>query len=58
MAPFADKIGWRSVFDVDRVMVCEDLSLAERVSVRPFGLFTMMRFAKSMSAAEHPVAAE
>ncbi len=58
MAPFADKIGWRSVFDVDRVMVCEDLSLAERISVRPFGLFTMMRFAKSMTAAEQRVAAE
>lgn len=58
MAPFADKIGWRSVFDVDRVMVCDDLSLAERISVRPFGLFTMMRFAKSLAAVEQPVAAE
>ena len=23
MAPFADKLGWRPVFDVDRVLVCE-----------------------------------
>ena len=25
MAPFGDKLGWRPVFDVDRVMVCDDL---------------------------------
>ncbi len=50
MAPFADKIGWRSVFDVNRVMVCEDLRLAERRAMRPFGLFTMMRFHKLENA--------
>jgi phosphatidylethanolamine/phosphatidyl-N-methylethanolamine N-methyltransferase len=58
MAPFADKIGWRSVFDVDRVMVCDDLRLAERVSLRPLGLFTMMRFSKLVAAVAQPVAAE
>jgi phosphatidylethanolamine/phosphatidyl-N-methylethanolamine N-methyltransferase len=58
MAPFADKIGWRSVFDVDRVMVCENLTLSERVAVRPFGLFTMMRFAKSHVDVRQAVAAE
>lgn len=47
MAPFADKIGWRPVFDLDRVMVCEDLTLVERKALRPFGLFTMLRFRKS-----------
>src|SRR5262247_1066997 len=46
MAPFADKLGWRPVFDVARVMVCEDLTLIERRPLRPFGLFTMMRFRK------------
>jgi phosphatidylethanolamine/phosphatidyl-N-methylethanolamine N-methyltransferase len=46
MAPFADKIGWRSVFDVSRVTVCDELELVERKSLRPFGLFTMLRFAK------------
>lgn len=58
MAPFADKIGWRSVFDVDRVMVCENLRLVERKSVRPFGLFTMMRFNKLIDEMARPVAAE
>ena len=52
MAPFADKIGWRSVFDVSRVTVCDDLELVQRKSLRPLGLFTMLRFAKANAAAE------
>jgi phosphatidylethanolamine/phosphatidyl-N-methylethanolamine N-methyltransferase len=52
MAPFADKIGWRSVFDVSRVTVCDDLQLVQRKSLRPLGLFTMLRFAKANAAAE------
>jgi phosphatidylethanolamine/phosphatidyl-N-methylethanolamine N-methyltransferase len=51
MAPFADKIGWRSVFDVSRVTVCDDLELVQRKSLRPLGLFTMLRFAKADAAA-------
>jgi phosphatidylethanolamine/phosphatidyl-N-methylethanolamine N-methyltransferase len=47
MAPFADKLGWRPVFDVERVMGCGDLELIERRGLRPFGLFTMMRFRKA-----------
>ena len=46
LAPFADLIGWRPVFDIDQVLMCEDLRLAERRSLRPFGLFTMLRFVK------------
>jgi phosphatidylethanolamine/phosphatidyl-N-methylethanolamine N-methyltransferase len=47
MAPFADKLGWRPVFDVDRVMVAPELKLVESRALRPMGLFTMMRFAKT-----------
>jgi phosphatidylethanolamine/phosphatidyl-N-methylethanolamine N-methyltransferase len=50
MAPFADKLGWRPVFDVDQVMVCEDLQLVEKRGLRPMGLFTMMRFKKASEA--------
>jgi phosphatidylethanolamine/phosphatidyl-N-methylethanolamine N-methyltransferase len=50
MAPFADKLGWRPVFEVDRVMVCEDLQLMEKRGLRPMGLFTMMRFRKAREA--------
>jgi phosphatidylethanolamine/phosphatidyl-N-methylethanolamine N-methyltransferase len=58
MAPFADMIGWRSVFDVSRVTVCDDLDLVERKSLRPFGLFTMLRFAKRDTGSRRAVAAE
>ena len=58
MAPFADKIGWRSVFDISRVTVCDDLELVERKALRPWGLFTMLRFAKRDDAARRPLAAE
>jgi phosphatidylethanolamine/phosphatidyl-N-methylethanolamine N-methyltransferase len=50
MAPFGDKLGWRPVFDVDRVMVCPELKLLEQRSLRPWGIFTMMRFRKAMPA--------
>lgn len=58
MAPFADRLGWRPVFDVARVMVCDDLALVEQRSLRPLGLFTMMRFTKSRDATTRPIAAE
>lgn len=58
MAPFADLVGWHSVFDVSRVMVCDDLKLVERQSLRPWGLFTMMRFRKEAVMAQAPIAAE
>jgi phosphatidylethanolamine/phosphatidyl-N-methylethanolamine N-methyltransferase len=47
LAPFADFIGWRPVFELDRVMVCDRLRLVERRSLKPFGLFTMLRFVKA-----------
>ena len=46
MAPFGDKLGWHPVFDVDRVMVCPELKLVEKHGLRPWGIFTMMRFRK------------
>jgi phosphatidylethanolamine/phosphatidyl-N-methylethanolamine N-methyltransferase len=50
MAPFADMLGWRPVFDVERVLVCDDLTLMEKRGLRPWGLFTMMRFRKLRQA--------
>ena len=47
MAPFADMLGWHPVFDVDRVLVCDDLQLIDKRGLRPLGLFTMMRFRKA-----------
>ena len=46
LAPLATSIGWHAVFTLDRILVCEDLRLAERRTLWPFGLFTMLRFVK------------
>lgn len=53
MAPFADKLGWRPVFDLDRVMVCPNLKIVDRRALRPWGLFTMLRFEKTSEAASN-----
>ena len=50
MAPFGDKLGWHPVFDVDRVMVCDDLKLVDKRGMRPMGIFTLMRFQKLAQA--------
>lgn len=47
MAPFAEIIGWRPVFDVSRVMGCNDLQMVQRQALRPWGIFTLMRFRRS-----------
>ncbi len=58
MAPFAEVIGWRPVFDQSRVMVCDNLTLSECRALRPWGIFTMMRFKKSVEEGQRPIAAE
>lgn len=50
MAPFAEVLGWRPVFDVSRVMVCDDLELVGSDQLKPMGIFTMMRFQKQAAA--------
>jgi phosphatidylethanolamine/phosphatidyl-N-methylethanolamine N-methyltransferase len=50
MAPFGDKLGWHPVFDTDRVMICPELQLTEKRALRPWGIFTMMRFRKAHTA--------
>ena len=46
MAPLADQLGWHPVFPVETVLVREDLRMTESHSLRPFGIFTMLRFVK------------
>ena len=58
MAPFADIFGWHPLFDRDRVMICDDLELVEATALKPAGLFTMMRFAKSKTPSGQAIAAE
>ncbi len=51
LAPLGALLGWRPVFPIDRVMRCKELRLAERRALRPFGLFTMLRFVKQAEIA-------
>ncbi len=51
MAPFGDKLGWRPLFETSRVTVCDNLKVMETQALRPFGLFTMMRFVKTSAEA-------
>lgn len=46
LAPLAQTLGWRPVFPIDRVLGVEGMRLTETFSLRPFGLFTMVRFIK------------
>ena len=46
MGRFGEKLGWRPEFPVDTLMVCDRLKLVETLPMRPFGLFTIMRFVK------------
>ena len=47
MARFAEDLGWRPEFPKEAVMVCDELEVEEEVPLKPFGLFTMLRFRKS-----------
>lgn len=46
MAPFAERLGWRPEFGIDNVLTQDSLRLVEERPMRPFGLFTMLRFVK------------
>ena len=46
MASFKSTGLWNPEFPVDRVMICDELELRESQSIHPFGLFTLLSFAK------------
>ncbi|MDX2158670.1 MAG: class I SAM-dependent methyltransferase [Hyphomicrobiaceae bacterium] len=46
MAPFATRLGWHPVFDLERIFVCDDLRETDRATLRPLGLFTLLTFEK------------
>jgi phosphatidylethanolamine/phosphatidyl-N-methylethanolamine N-methyltransferase len=46
MSPFTGKLGWRPEFPVNFVLGHQDMRLVDTMSVRPFGLFTLLRFIK------------
>lgn len=52
MAPFATRLGWHPVFDVEKVMVCDNLAETGRSTLKPLGLFTLLRFRKTQACAQ------
>jgi phosphatidylethanolamine/phosphatidyl-N-methylethanolamine N-methyltransferase len=46
MGRFGEALGWRPEFPVETVMVCDRLKLVEAQPIRPFSLFTILRFVK------------
>lgn len=46
VAPLASTLGWHPIFPVERVLGRSGLRLTETCSLRPLGLFSMLRFIK------------
>jgi phosphatidylethanolamine/phosphatidyl-N-methylethanolamine N-methyltransferase len=44
MSPLADRLGWRPEFPINTVMGHGGLKLVDQQTVKPFGLFTLLRF--------------
>lgn len=45
-SPMSSTLGWRPVFPIERVLGNSGLRLTDKRSLRPLGLFTMLRFVK------------
>jgi phosphatidylethanolamine/phosphatidyl-N-methylethanolamine N-methyltransferase len=46
LARFSDVLGWRPEFPIRTLMVSDRLKLEELRALRPFGLFTLLRFSR------------
>jgi phosphatidylethanolamine/phosphatidyl-N-methylethanolamine N-methyltransferase len=46
LARFSDVLGWRPEFPIRTLMVSDRLRLEELRALRPFGLFTLLRFSR------------
>lgn len=54
MGRFGEALGWRPDFPIDTLMVCDGLKLVDAQPLKPFGLFTMLRFIKDDSGGTSP----
>lgn len=46
LARYAARLGWRPEFPVETILICPELELVHRTSVKPFGFFTLLEFRK------------
>ncbi len=56
MARFSEGLGWRPEFPKETVMVCDSLKLIDETPLKPFGLFTMLRFSRQPEDIPHDAA--
>jgi len=54
MSGFGNKLGWRPEFPISTLMVSQDLQLLDTTPLKPFGLFTLMRFQKQQQRQMQP----
>ena len=50
MAPFASLLGWRPQFPMETLFSCDRLAVKGATELKPFGLFTLLRFEKVQEA--------
>ncbi len=55
LAPFATRLGWRPEFPMETLMSRPRLRIVEATNLKPFGLFTMLRFRKMAEGESQPV---
>jgi phosphatidylethanolamine/phosphatidyl-N-methylethanolamine N-methyltransferase len=47
LAPFASTLGWRPQFPMETLFNCDELIVKGATELKPFGLFTLLRFEKA-----------
>lgn len=52
LTPFARTLGWRPEFPVETLLTCDRLQMKGASPLRPFGIFTMLRFVKTEKGAK------
>jgi phosphatidylethanolamine/phosphatidyl-N-methylethanolamine N-methyltransferase len=50
LAPFASLLGWRPQFPMETLFHCDRLIVKGASELKPFGLFTLLRFEKAREA--------
>lgn len=50
LAPFASLLGWRPQFPMETLFDCDSLIVKGATELKPFGLFTLLRFEKAREA--------
>ena len=58
LAPFATRLGWRPEFPMETLLSRPRLEIVEATDLKPFGLFTMLRFRKTAEGESQAIVRE